>query len=284
MPFAIYAAPHLRLPGAINIVVEGDPTANLALSRIDGVYAAQPVRNFDGIPASGQELVTDCEAPLGRSVSYHLTDGWGNILAASDPVRAPRLKSRRALLRSPLTPYVSWLEVDPQDEKNVTWETSTAVHRVLGSDTPVVIGEVRQRHSGTMNFLARSITEADNIVRLARDGNMLLLRHDPCAQPQTRDMMLFPLDVTEVRYGRDGWRILSMDYQSTQFVAGTTMEPDFDGTSRRCPIPPPTSGRRPACGPTSACRPSSRCRRGFRVRGPPRRRGWSMRYETVHGP
>lgn len=227
MPFAVYAAQHLTLPGAINIIVEGDPNVVSALSRIDGSYAAQPVRNYDNTN-TGTEPVTDCEAPLGRPVYYNLTNAYGDILAQSRMVTCRPLKNNHGLLRSVLMPTVSWMEVEPQDETGVTWATSTAVHRVIGQDTPIVVGEVRQRHSGTMKFLCKSITEADNMVRMMKDGTALLLRHDPCAQPQTRDILFYAKDVDEVRYGRAGWRIIIVDYQSTKFVAGKTLEPTFD--------------------------------------------------------
>jgi hypothetical protein len=227
MAFDIAVAPNPELPGAVNIVVLGDPGTVAAISRIDGSYAAQPVRNFTGIGDTGQEQVVDCEAPLGRAVYYNLTNGYGDILAQSEPVICRPLAFNRALLRSVLMPTVAWMPCEPQDEKNVKWESSTSVHRVVGADTPVVIGEIRQRHSGTMSFLCKSISEADQMVRLMKDGTPLLLRHDPCAQPQTRDILMYVMDVDEVRYGRQGWRLVVADYQSTAFVPGDTLEPEF---------------------------------------------------------
>lgn len=231
MAFTLDVSPNPSLPGAVNIVVFGDDPADWnvesALSRIDGSYPAQPVRNYNNSSADGLETVTDCEAPLGRPVHYNLTNVWGDILAQSAQVICAPLPDNRAILRSVLAPNTMWMPVEPQDERNVTWETSTAVHRVVGRDTPVVIGEIRQRHSGTMNFLCRSINETDNLIRLAGDGTALLLRHDPCAQEQTRDMVFYALDVTEVRFGRDGWRVVSVDYQTSEFVHGDTVEPEW---------------------------------------------------------
>jgi hypothetical protein len=117
------------------------------------------------------------------------------------------------------------MEVEPKDETGVEWRSSTTVHDVIGSDTPVVVGEVRQRHSGTMSFLCRSTDEADRLVRLMRDGTPLLLRHDPCAQAQTRDILFYARNATETREGRNGWRSIFVDYQSTKFVPGETEEP-----------------------------------------------------------
>jgi hypothetical protein len=227
MPFTLTASINPYLPGAINLVVVGDPDVTSSITRVDGSSPQQPVRNYT-TSGSGLETVVDCEAPLGRPVSYNLLDSYGSILAQSNQVTAPALPDGKGLLRSVLKPSVQWMAVEPQDERNVEWASSTSVHRVVGKDTPVVIGEVRQRYSGLMSFLCKSIAEADQMVALMRDGTALLLRHDPCAAPQTRDMLFYALDVTETRYGRAGWRLVLVDYQTTEFVPGVTEEPPFN--------------------------------------------------------
>lgn len=222
MAVTVSADVYQGLPGAIRVSVVG--AGGSLLLRLDPRSTEpHPVRNFDGSQAL--EVVVDCEAPLGRSVQYQVVDALGAVLGTSEWVAAPALTDNRGLLRSPLRPSVSWLVVEPQDETGVEWETSTTVHRIVGSDTPVVVGEVRQRHTGTMTFLCRSIAEADQLVRMCGDGTVLLLRHDPCASDQTRDMLFYPLSITEKRYGRVGWRLVSVDYQTTKWVPGETEEP-----------------------------------------------------------
>lgn len=224
MPFTLTATVNPTLPGSVQLGVVGDPAVQSSIQRIDAHYAAQPVRNYDS-SGSGIESVIDCEAPLGRPVHYLLLDYNGAVLASSAPVTCPPLASGRSLLRSVLKPSVVWLEVEPQDETGVEWPTSTAVHIIPDSPDPVVVGGTRQRHRGVISFLCRSIPEADQLVSIMRDGVPLLLRHDPCSQTQTRDMLFFAGDVSEVRWQRDGWRLVIADYVTTGFVPGVTEEP-----------------------------------------------------------
>ena len=223
----ITAAVYVGIPGAVRLNVISDAGLVASIVRQDAAAEAQPVRNFSGAP-TGLETVVDAEAPLGRPVAYSLIDPSGAVLGTSNQVTVPALPSGRALLRSVLRPSVRWMEADPQDESGVQWSTSTTVHRVVGSDTPVVVGEVRQRRTGTMTFLASSTGEADALVRLCGDGTAVLLRFDPCASPQVRDLLFYPLDITERRWGRQGWRLVSVDYQATRFVPGMTDEPPLE--------------------------------------------------------
>lgn len=224
MPFTITATVNSGLPGSVRLDVVGDPLIESRIVRLDGAYPAQPVRNY-ATTGSGVASVIDCEAPLGRPVSYNLVDYYGLLLASSNTVTCPPLPSGRAILRSVLAPHVGWLEVEPQDETGVEWSSSSTSHEVVGEDTPVVVGEVRQRHKGVMSLVCRSIAEADRLVALLRDGIPFLLRHDPCAQAQTRDLLFYAFDAREVRWGRAGWRLVVFDYQSTAFVEGSTDEP-----------------------------------------------------------
>lgn len=228
MPYSVTATVFPGLPGAVQLDVAGDPGglgSTARLVRVDGAEAAQPVRNFDGVPESGADTVVDCEAPLGRPVTYLLQDFRGATLASAGPITCPPLPDGRGILRSVLRPQVQWMKVEPQDETGVEWGTSTTVHRIVGSDTPVVVGEVRQRRTGTMTFLCRSTGDADRLVALCGDGSLMLLRVDPCASAQVRDLLFTPLDVGERRWGRQGWRLVWVDYQASRFVAGATQEP-----------------------------------------------------------
>jgi hypothetical protein len=223
MPHTISVQVYEGVPGCVRVVVTGTPGVAARLWRVDGTET-HPVRNFT-TTGNGLEEVIDTEAPLGRPVSYRLTDVLGDWLASSALVECPAPADGRSLLRSVLAPQVQWAWAEPQDEKNVEWATSTTVHRVVGSDTPVVVGEVRQRHSGIITFLCKSIAEADRLVAIMRDGAPLLLRHSPCAGRDTRDMLFYALDVTEARVFRSGWRLLAVEYQTTRFVVGDTEEP-----------------------------------------------------------
>jgi len=124
-----------------------------------------------------------------------------------------------------LAPQVLWMEIEAQEETGVTWGTSTTAYEIAGSDTPIVVSEIRQRHSGVLSFLCKSIDEANKLVGLMRDGAPILLRHPPCAGIQTRDVLFYALKVGEVRQGRNGWRTIVAEYQSTHFVPGDTIEP-----------------------------------------------------------
>lgn len=227
MPFSLTATVYPNLPGAVRLGVVGDAGVASSIVRQDAAYEGQPVRNYS-TTGSGIETVIDCEAPLGRPVSYSLLDPAGKVLASAGPVTCPALPNGRGILRSVLRPQVSWMEVDPQDVTGTEWESSTTVHRIVGSDTPVVVGEIRQRRSETITFLCRSVAEADRLVGMCGDGSLLLLRLDPCASVQTRDALMYPLGITERRWGRQGWRLVSIEAQTSKFVPGDTEEPPFD--------------------------------------------------------
>ena len=222
----ITCAENRFLPGAVTIAVVTDaPNTPGSVVRIDGPYAPQPVRNFTGTDADGASLVVDCEAPLGREVYYNLLDFNGTIVAQSNPVTCDAPLDGRSLLRSVLRPQVAWMWVEPVTETGVLWDSSTTVHEIPGSDTPVVVSEVRQRHSGRYEILCKNIHEADQVVALCRDGTLLLIRHSPCAGQKTRDTLIYPKDITEVLYNNGPWRRIVVEYQSTKFVPGKTDEP-----------------------------------------------------------
>lgn len=224
MAFVIAAAVNSTLPGSVRVAVTGDPGVASAVVRIDGAKQAQPVRNFTGT-GSGLVQVIDCEAPLGRPVSYSLIAAGGTVLASSGQVQCPAPADGWSLIRSVLRPHVAWMWAEPADETGIKWATSTTSWEIVGSDTPVVVGEVRQRRSGTMAFLVRSTDEADRLVALMQDGSTILVRHSPGTGRQVRDTLMVPLDVQETRWGRDGWRIVAVQFVSTGFVPGETDTP-----------------------------------------------------------
>jgi hypothetical protein len=224
MPFQISAQVNGTLPGSVLVAVTGDPGVPSSIIRVDGAFPGQYVRNYSGT-GTGLETVVDAEAPLGRLVYYRLLAYDGSVLAQSNTVQCAEPADGRSLLRSVLKPTVAWLWVEPQDEAGVQWRTSTTAFDIVGSDTPVVVGEVRQRHAGTLSFLAKSVGEANDIVSLLRDGLPMLLRHSPCAGRQTRDMLFYAGSITEVIRTSQGWRTVLVDYQTTKFVQGDTDEP-----------------------------------------------------------
>lgn len=211
------------LPGAVRVAVEADPGQG-TLVRRDGTAPAQPVRNFSGV-GSGVAVVVDCEAPLGRPVSYSLVGQDGTVLATSGTVTCPAPGNGYSIIRSVLVPEVQWMWAEPADETGVEWPSSTTSYPVVGSDTPIVVSEVRQRHTGVLSFYCKTIGEADQLVALMRDGTAILVRHSPCASRQTRDILMYPLDIREVRWGRQGGRLVAVNYQATKFVPGDTDTP-----------------------------------------------------------
>jgi len=238
MPFTISVARNLQLPGAVNIVIQSTEAQahQYRLDRVDPLaWVAQPVRNFSGIGAGtvdtpAVDYGTDAEAPLGREVTYNLVNlgpgTVGQILAQSGPVSTAVPKDNRSLLRSVLRPTVAWQWVEPMDETGVEWGSSTTTHWIPGSDTPVLVSEIRHRHRGVLVLLSKSWSDADGIVNLCRDGTLMLIRHSPCAGKPLRDTLFVPLDINEVNL-RTGWRKIAIEFQSSKFVPGDTDEPKF---------------------------------------------------------
>jgi len=229
MPFTIQASVNTTLPGSVLVAVSGDPNTTSTIVRVDGSLPEQPVRNWT-TTGNGLESVVDAEAPLGRPVFYRLIENTGQVLAASNEVECPAPSDGRSLLRSVLKPTVAWMWVEPADETGVTWRTSTKPYDVIGSDTPVVVGEVRQRHAGELSFLCKTVAEASALVSILRDGLPMLVRHSPCGSVQGRDVLFYALDVTESRIASNGWRTVEVRYQSTKFVVGDTEEPPASWT------------------------------------------------------
>jgi hypothetical protein len=131
-------------------------------------------------------------------------------------------------LRSVLAPQVYWAWVEAADETGVEWATSTTSYPVVGSDTPIVVSEIRQRHTGVLVLYCKSITETQTMLAIMRDGTACLIRHSPCAAKQTRDMLFYPLDIRETRWGRNGGRLLAISYQASRWVPGATETPSVD--------------------------------------------------------
>lgn len=229
MPFTIAAQVNGTLPGSVLLSVAGDAGVPSSIVRAEGALDVHPVRNYS-TTGTGIDSVIDCEAPLGRPVTYRLLDAAGAVLATSGTVVCPEDPLGRSILRSVLKPQVQWMWVEPAAEEDVTWRSSTRSYEIVGSDTPVIVGEVRQRHSGRLSFLCKSVEEADRLVEILRDGLPMLVRHSPCAALQTRDTLFYALDVQEDRLTRQGWRVIEVEYQSTKFVPGDTIEPPASWT------------------------------------------------------
>jgi hypothetical protein len=136
----------------------------------------------------------------------------------------------RALLRSVLYPNVKWMWCRPVENTGLEYRSSTQTYDIVGSDTPVVVSEMRQRPTGTLVLYAGSIEEADEIVELARDGTALLIRFPSCAGEKSRDMLFYALNITENRWGRGSGRTVNISYQSSVFVPGRTLEPSSTWT------------------------------------------------------
>jgi hypothetical protein len=212
------------LPGSVRLGILDAPTGS-TLQRFDGIFPAQYVRNYD--PAGGAQFVIDCEAPLGRECSYAVVDSTNTIVARSGFVTCDAHPQGWSIVRSVLAPSVFWMWVEPADETGVEWASSTTAYPVVGSDTPIVVSEVRQRHTGVLSFYCKSILEVQTLLSILKDGTAVLVRHSPCAGVQTRDMTMYPLDVREARWGRKGGRLVAVNYQSTKWVPGETTEPPF---------------------------------------------------------
>jgi hypothetical protein len=218
----VSAVANSTLPGSVRVSVVAEPGEVAGILRSDGVREAQPVRNVDG---TGPEIIMDCEAPLGRPVKYSLVDATGKVIAVSAPVTCPDPGDGRALLRSVLYPQVMWMWCRPLDNTGMQHRSSTTVYDIPGSDTPVVIGEVRQRPTGTLSLYAGSIEEAEEIVELCSDGTALLIRFPLCSGTKSRDMLFYALDISENRYSKGAGRIVAISYQASRFVPGRTLEP-----------------------------------------------------------
>lgn len=229
MPFDMSASVNTTLPGSVLVAVSGDPGVTSTIVRVDGSLPEQPVRNWTDT-GNGVESVIDAEAPLGRAVFYRLVRNDGEVLASSNEVECPAPSDGRSLLRSVLKPTVAWMWVEPADETSVVWRTSTKSYPVIGSDTPVIVGEVRQRHEGELSFLCKTVAEASALVSILRDGLPMLVRHSPCGSVQGRDVLFYALDVSESRISSNGWRTVEVRYQSTKFVVGDTEEPPASWT------------------------------------------------------
>jgi hypothetical protein len=215
------------LPGSVRLGI-ADAPAGSTLQRFDGIYPAQYVRNYD--PAGGAQFVIDCEAPLGRECSYAVVDSSNTVVARSGYVTCPAPANGWSLVRSVLAPSVFWMWVEPADETGVEWASSTTSYPVVGSDTPIVVSEVRQQPTGVLSFYCKSILEVQTLLSILKDGTAVLVRHSPCAGVQTRDQTVYPLDVREVRWGRKGGRLVAVNYQATKWVPGATSEPPFHWT------------------------------------------------------
>jgi hypothetical protein len=215
------------LPGSVRLGITDAPSGS-TLQRYDGIYPAQYVRNYD--LAGGAQFVIDCEAPLGRECSYAVVDPTNRVVARSGSVTCAAHPQGWSLVRSVLAPAVYWMWVEPADETGVEWASSTTSYPVVGSDTPIVVSEVRQQPTGVLSFYCKSILEANTLVGIMKDGTAILVRHSPCAGVQTRDQTFYPLDVREVRWGRKGGRLVAVSYQATRWVPGATTEPAFEWT------------------------------------------------------
>jgi hypothetical protein len=221
---AISAVVNDTLPGSVRLGIV-DPPAGSTVQRFDGQYPAAYVRNF--APEAGMQALIDCEAPLGRECSYALVDASNTVIARSGFVTCPAPGNGYSLLRSVLAPQVYWAWVEAADETGVEWATSTTAYPVVGSDTPIVVSEVRQRHTGVLVLYCKSIFETQTLLAMMKDGTAMLIRHSPCAAQQTRDMTFYPLDIRETRWGRSGGRLLAISYQSSRFVPGATETPEI---------------------------------------------------------
>lgn len=225
MPFALSVSLNSSIPGAVDIVVDGDPDTACALYRV-GVQNL-PVRNFHGIGSSGIEAVVDTEPPLGRAVHYNLVDPDGTILAQSADIFVPPIPGGYALLRSVLNPFAGWMTVTLVDDSGIGFESSSAVFPIEGSSQVTVVGGMRRYRRGTYTFATKTLAEADQLIGLLRDGVPMLLRVCPTGGVRARDTMFYGLGLQDAWWGADGARVVAVDYQAVDpaNIVGDTETP-----------------------------------------------------------
>lgn len=202
---------------AMRLVVVGDPESGLRVVRTQRANAGSEatghwVRGTVTIPHEGWTYLIDWEPPLGGEVFYELISG--NVIIANTPwLDAPRRSDGLGTIHDPLNAAATIIPVEGQAEARTEWATTSVSHRVQGSATPVVVGDVRQRRRGTLTFLCKSHGEADRLVATLPDASVRVLRFDQCAQAQVRDLIFTPFAVTEDLWGRQGKRLVAVDWQ-----------------------------------------------------------------------
>ena len=180
---------------------------------------------------SGTFTIVDAESGFGE-VRYRLT-GDPSVSDCTF-VAAPLLPAAwremagypAGVLRQIVHPKDEWVTVVVQDEVNITYPNRSGVFPVVGRPDPVVVSDRRLLPQSDITFLVPSIPAADELLAVL-DATLPLLLMTPCDH-LVRDRCFIPLDVVEQRWGKAGWRLITVNTQTVPLPVGDLFVPDAD--------------------------------------------------------
>lgn len=173
----------------------------------DDPYGAWPVRGASGL--TSPLIVDDYEAPFGVPLTYRIAATAEDTVL---PVTVP-------WLGHPTRPALS-MRLDSATDDPHSYTAPGTVHRVFGSEWPVVTYSARNQHEGTLTVWAQW-HDRHRLANLLAPGSPLLLRTP--ATDAVDDMWLWPGQVEREVVGRHDtpaylrWK---MKYQRVSVPAG----------------------------------------------------------------
>jgi len=208
-------------PGMVQVTAapdSADGTGTWTVVRVDAGGDVSPMRSAPTIVADAVTSFVDVEASFHPSEYRLLLDG---VVKASATITLAPLPSGRAVVRSVLRLGES-MEFTVVDEVDIEYATSSAVHRIIGSSDPIVIADKRQRRSGTYVLATLTFDEAQDALRILKDGVPLLMRSCPNPAHPVRDGYFYALDVREAHLGgrNSAVRLWDVTYQTVSSVTG----------------------------------------------------------------
>ena len=223
-----------KYAGAAYIKVSGGTPGNtLNIMRVSQNGPETRLRYLSTTPfrfnAQGVFEYVDAESGFGE-VEYFL-DGDPAVRDTAF-VYAPRLDENwremkgyeAGIIRQITHPQDKWVEAVVQDEQNITYPNRSGVFRVIGRADPVVVNDRRSMPQSDLTFLVPSIVHADNLLKVL-DATLPLMLVTPCYH-LVRNRVFLPLDVTEGRWNKKGWRLITVNTQTVPLPQGDLYVPN----------------------------------------------------------
>jgi hypothetical protein len=206
-------------PGPTLAAVPNPATGAVELTVTNATGAISVKRYVQGVSPTGTlvrgsfangRMVPDYDAPLNTDLVYIATDTVGQ-----SPQSAARLDTSEAILTVMSNPTLS-ARVEVLADEDQRWEGRSTVHKILGTNTPLVTVEAPAYRSGRYRLLLPGYDDWQALRSIQMTGAVLLLR-SPCQTeyPDTPFVWTGWANTQPWNAQPPRHRIAEIDYQAT---------------------------------------------------------------------
>jgi len=155
-------------------------------------------------------FIEDYLFPLDTTWQYELLDAGGDVILDTSPSVGPVASLGYPWVRDLIYPAQRSTPLEIVDITGRVYAGRVSPYYLVAQKYPVTLGDVRSASTGTMTVLCRNHAQRDATLDALSSGGPCQLRA-PCTDV-VDDMYFTPLDVEEIRVGRRGACVLSVEF------------------------------------------------------------------------